>query len=858
MRILVLAALISPAAAQFWAHKSRPAFVEAIDFDADAVPPEGQGANGAYLLLMDIQEDLGNHDHYVHSARKVVSESGLESVSRISVDFSPSYETVEFHRIAIWRKGAVRELLPRLKPTLLHREQDLEMSGMLNGRRTLLFTLEDVRLGDIVDYEYTLRGDNPIFGGKASGSAYLRFGVPVERLRIRLVHSRDALIYIAGLHGAGEGRLEAAGKGWARVWDEKRLAPLEYESGSPYWYENHPRVQWSQYADWSAVSDWAVGMYPFSAPFSRELSGWVERHSSSDAQGKVRAALKLVQDSVRYLGLEIGVSSHQPAAPSLVYSRRFGDCKDKVFLFCSLLRRMGMECEPALVNTTVGPKVADYQPSPLAFNHVIAKVALDGRAWWFDCTHQGLRGDPFSNQGLPYGKALVVKPGNFDFDDIVLAENAGGMQEFSHTIIVKDWDSSAALTVTSVYTGNEAERIRAQFRDGNREEMKKAYREYMARAYSGIRVEKPLELEDEPEQERFTVREYYSVDSLCGREAATGRRTCEVFPVNIAPWVEKPVEKSRTGPYGLAYPKVIRETIVLRTPEPLETETDSRILKQPDFHFNWNESAHGTHLRMEYAYTALADHVPPGRFGNYWDGMRAINENLGATFYPGSGFPDNLNYLLAVFALGCLGAGAWAARRLLRMETPKRPFPAATARPISGLLILVGLGLVFRPVLILYGASYLLTFLDQGKWNALTVQGADNYHPLWAPMLLAETLGVLVSLVLAMALLPLFFRRKATFPKAFLIVISVALATEAIGLGGLLLIQGMADQSKEIAEFFRNVLVSLAWMAYLFKSDRVRETFVLPLIEPEASPVPDQASRTGFGDRQAQGHSGEA
>ena len=174
------------------------------------------------------------------------------------------------------------------------------------------------------------------------------------------------------------------------------------------------------------------------------------------------------------------------------------------------------------------------------------------------------------------------------------------------------------------------------------------------------------------------------------------------------------------------------------------------------------------------------------------------------------------------------------------MEIRGRPFTATPARPISGLLIFMGLGVVLRPLLALQSASNLLTILDQGKWNALTVQGASGYHPLWAPLLMTETLGVLVSILLGLALIPLFFRRMATFPKAFLIALSIALATEAIDLGGLILIEGMADQKKDIAELFRDVLVSLAWIAYLFKSDRVRETFVFPQVEGDASPSPDQ------------------
>lgn len=831
---LLWAALWFPVLPEAYVPKPRPAFAVPAEFSPDAVPQAGQGGYGIYWLLMDNQEDIAGHSHYFHYVRKVVSEAGLESVSRISVDFAPSYETVDFHHITVWRKGAAREILPDIQPAILRREQDWEMLGMLDGRKTMLFTLEDIRVGDIVAYDFTLRGDNPIFKGRASGSGYLRFGFPVERVHLRLVHPPEARIFIAGINGAASGRVESSGKNWARVWDSTRLAPLLYESDAPSWLEVYPRVQWSEYETWKDVVDWAVEMYPFASPISPALAAWIDIHNTLEPRERVRAALRLVQDSVRYLGLEIGESSHKPADPSVVYARRFGDCKDKVFLLCALLRHMGMEAYPALVNTDMRDKVAEYQPSPKAFNHVIAKVPFEGRTYWFDATLQGRKGDPFKIQNIAFGKALVVDRGNFDFEDIELGPESEGNVDITQSFKVARWDSTASLVVTSVYTGAEAEAVRADFRDRNREEMQNNYRDYYAGNYPGIRVDRPMEFQDDSAGERVTLTEFYAVDSLCQPAEGTGRTACSLYPVDVSALVPRPNRKIRTADYALAYPKKVREEITLRTPEPISLTTENRRIEHDDFEFSWNESSRGGFTRMEYSYTALSDHVPVSRFKSYLDDINIINDNLGATIYPEPGFLDDPNYLMIFFSIGCMAAGGWAARRLLRLRIPSRPSLLFEPQPLGGALLLLGLGLLIRPFQYLYAGYQMLAFLDQGKWNALTIKGSSQYHPLWAPVLLADTAGIIVSIILGFAMWPLFFRRQASFPKAFLAVYSVAVVLQILDVAGLLLIPGTSENGSSPdspASLAWSVIIGAGWMAYLFRSVRAQETFVFPLAE---------------------------
>ena len=90
-------------------------------------------------------------------------------------------------------------------------------------------------------------------------------------------------------------------------------------------------------------------------------------------------ALAFVQDELRYTGIELGPDSYRPAPPVETFRLRYGDCKAKALLLCTLLREMNLEAYPALVNTSARETVARRLSSPFAFNHVIVKLLLDGK-----------------------------------------------------------------------------------------------------------------------------------------------------------------------------------------------------------------------------------------------------------------------------------------------------------------------------------------------------------------------------------------------------------------------------------------------------------------------------------------------
>lgn len=121
--------------------------------------------------------------------------------------------------------------------------------------------------------------------------------------------------------------------------------------------------------------------------FSTELDSLtsVLATKNSSATDKIRAAYEYIQQNIRYVSDEKEVNAYIPRPPSLVCSRRYGDCKDKAFLLSQIIRKLGAKAHIALINTEPDAVFSDGVGINL-FNHAICAAEVDGRTLFLDPT----------------------------------------------------------------------------------------------------------------------------------------------------------------------------------------------------------------------------------------------------------------------------------------------------------------------------------------------------------------------------------------------------------------------------------------------------------------------------------------
>ena len=339
-------------------------------------------------------------------------DNALADAGQIGLYYQPDYQSLVLNHLEVWRDGRRIDMRTRAHYARLRREDDLEQ-GLLDGALTLNVSLPDLRVGDRIDYGYTVTGANPVFGRGYHDSYTARYEVPLgaRRLRVRYPQSLP-LQWKVSVPGFRVGQRLEGGIAELRL-DADALPVVRTEKDTPEGYDGLGRIELSTAADWAAVADWAVALYPrgfrdpaVAAAMTRQLK--LDRH---DPQGSMQRAIAFVQGDIRYLGLEMGANSHAPHAPEETLRNRYGDCKDKATLLVALLGLAGIPAEPVLVDSAAGADLSARLPSPLAFDHVVVRARPPGQVFWIDATRDREYGSFDQRAPLPFGQGLPVVAG---------------------------------------------------------------------------------------------------------------------------------------------------------------------------------------------------------------------------------------------------------------------------------------------------------------------------------------------------------------------------------------------------------------------------------------------------------------
>src|SRR5262245_16937253 len=128
--------------------------------------PEASQAHPVVLRLADNQYLVdGAPVIYVRRAVMVNDAASLRSEGQSSIPFLPQHQTLHFHLAGLFRKGESLDRTASSTVRFLQRETGLEQ-GIYRGEVTASILLRDLRVGDTLEFAYSLHGQNPVFGGK--------------------------------------------------------------------------------------------------------------------------------------------------------------------------------------------------------------------------------------------------------------------------------------------------------------------------------------------------------------------------------------------------------------------------------------------------------------------------------------------------------------------------------------------------------------------------------------------------------------------------------------------------------------------------------------------------------------------
>jgi lipoprotein NlpI/transglutaminase-like putative cysteine protease len=604
--------------------------------------PAGDGApverSSMHNELIDEQSQISSRgvETYSHIVRVVDGVDGLTACSEVRVDFNPSYETLTFHKIEIWR-GAVRiNKLDRSRVKVLHRESNLEYQ-IYDGALTATLVLDDVRIGDRVEFSYSIKGSNPVFDEKYVHTAWMasiRGPTKVARFRLLAPESRS----IRHRSGADVTVKETRHDGLRDTEFVRLSAPqLHGDQFTPSSVYLNDQINLSEFADWQEIANWGAKLYAsvLNTP-SAQVKSTVQSFGITDktpVQEKIRLALNFVQKEVRYFGTEVGENTHRPTAPDLVIKQRFGDCKDKVLLLVALLKEMGIEAQPVLVSTLYRNDIDSSFATPLFFNHVIARVTENGNVYWLDGTRSAQTGPVVKRQSAGLGKGLILNSSVVELTDLpgTELEERLTVEEF---LKVKALSEAPVLALHMTFYGEMAEYLRDAVSSQPLETLESKLNTDFARFHPNVKKIAPLKIEEIEGENAVRVVQLFSVPKywrfpdekkLVGDYSLWGL---------IAP-IRYTEETSRSQPYQINYPGIYRHTFSIEYPEDMVKTGSNGQLREDDPHLNfqldWDFEPKKYQVRSELHLIQGA--VTISEWPAYTTFLRKISPKFAGAFY---------------------------------------------------------------------------------------------------------------------------------------------------------------------------------------------------------------------------------
>jgi hypothetical protein len=239
-------------------------------------------------------------------------------------------------------------------------------------------------------------------------------------------------------------------------------------------------------------------------------------------------------------------------------------------------------------------------------------------------------------------------------------------------------------------------------------------------------------------------------------------------------------------------------------------------------------------LELRHEYVSLTDSLEAVLTAQH---IRDVDRVWEATsFYvqfPNPAAPLSLagvNWTIAIMGLlwALLVAGAAVIAYRYR-PTPAVPPPLVDAKleGIGGWLILVMIGVLFRPAVLVWAIVDNAGAYAPENWLALTSPTGGNYHALWGPLLIFELLANLALLGLSLLVVILFFQKRRTFPGFFIVLLIAGATLISLDHAALrsLSLEGFDLAEPNPREPVRSIINALIWTLYTIKSRRVKATF---------------------------------
>lgn len=608
--------------------------------DLNARIPQDEIKKGVYYLLVDTQLKInasGKRESFQHYADLIVNQNGIEESSQINISFDPAFQKITLNSVFVWRNGKRIDKATTSKMAILQREEDLE-NLIYNGKHTLNIILDDIRVGDIIEYSYSKVGANPVYQDIFGYSRYFQWSVPVGSLHFRLVWEKPTPLYYKTYNSQLKLNEKITDNGYAYWIEQNNLAAMESGDKAPSWYDPYIYIQFSELKTWNDVAKWGLPLYEDAIQSSENIKSIANEinKSNKSAEDQIAAALQYVQSEVRYLGIEIGENSHKPSSADETLEKRYGDCKDKTVLLISLLRELKVEAYPALVNTDLKQELIHSLPAINSFDHVIVQAIHNNKPYWLDPTRQYQYGSLKDIHQPYYGYALVVDSSQKELTPIE-PEQVESLYFVKDTFdLTSENRKEVIYTSETEYYGLNAENQRNNLANNGLSKTQSNYLDFFKGYYPSIKPVESATFTDKPTLNTLYVHEKYLIEAFWVKNDEASKYNANFYSNAITAYLEEPEQTALAEPISISYPVNIRQLIeVTFNGEEWNFDNESFVEDNEFFYYSADVVYQPSKklLSLDYHYKSKSSYVPADKIDRYKKFLKKANDNINYAIY---------------------------------------------------------------------------------------------------------------------------------------------------------------------------------------------------------------------------------
>ena len=631
--------------------------------------------DGIHYLLLGTQVKIGaeSYDYYRRSIRRVINSAGLEDAARLQFSFDPTEERFQVHSIRIIRDGVAFNRLDPDSFSVFQREPDLA-GGVTDGRLTAYYELTDVRVGDTVDYEVSWTTASDIWPGEFATSFAVEWSVPLEVFHQRILTTPDKPLTIRHAADDIEPVVVQHDGETEYIWRSVNPAPIAELELVPVDFPHWGSVSVSTLSSWAEVVSSLERHYNSAWQFPDGFvssKDWLTKGASNE---KITAAIRFVQDEIRYVADENGVGSHLPRSPATTIGRGWGDCKDKSTLLVALLRHLGIEAYVALTDNDSGYALPLGAPSPFAFDHAIVVIIIDGKRHWIDAT-QTHQGGAFPNIAQPvYGFGLPLFADSAELWSIEVNLPTEPEKSVSETFdFAKLAEEGMTLTVLSTYSGREADAFRYSLASSSVTKIASDYHNYYLSDFPGLQRGGDVLIDDDRNANVIQTTEHYVLTEENFR-ADNLQNEFIVRSDAVRNVLSEPVNRDRDAPVALPFPKNLAHEITIQNTGFKMGGIEGFEAQEPEFSYSRKAQEKGDAVTIKFHLATKARQAPLSQFARYVEIADQANDfgvleyNLDASAETEVTTDEIVLLAVILFYFLSLGAAVWGAVKAIEKD----------------------------------------------------------------------------------------------------------------------------------------------------------------------------------------------